>query len=289
MFDVELLQPATVPEALDLLAEHAAEAKIIGGGTAVVLMLTQRLIAPRCLISLGRLPGLNTIEHKPGAGLRLGALVTHAQMDASPVVRQALPVLADTFHKVANIRVRHQATVGGVLAEADYASDPPAMLTALRAQAKAVSKRGERWIELTDFFQDFYLTALEPDELLTEVRVPDLPANAGAAYIKFNTRSSEDRPCVGVAAVVERQNGTCQSLRVVVGAVAGTPQEISAAEALAAGQPLTAELARKVGAAYAEAIEPISDMRGSDWYRRQVIEVLVRRAILQAAGMEDSE
>jgi carbon-monoxide dehydrogenase medium subunit len=184
--------------------------------------------------------------------------------------------------------VRHQATVGGVLAEADYASDPPAMLMALRAQVKAVSARGERWIELTDFFQDFYVTALESDELLTEVRVPDLPANAGAAYIKFNTRSTEDRPCVGVAAVVERQNGAVANLRVVVGAVAGTPQEVAEAEALAAGQPLTAALASKVGQAYAEAINPISDMRGSEWYRRQVIEVLVRRAILQAADLDEA-
>jgi carbon-monoxide dehydrogenase medium subunit len=286
MFEVEVLQPASVLEALQLLGEHEGEAKVLGGGTAVVLMLTQRLIAPRYLVALGRLPGLAGIQHRPGEGLLIGALATHAQMEASPVVRQVQPALAETFHQVANIRVRHQATVGGVLAEADYASDPPAMLTALRARAKAVSARGERWIELTNFFQDFYQTALAEDELLTEVRVPDLPLGAGAAYLKFNSRSSEDRPCVGVAAAVERSDGVCAALRVVVGAVAGTPQEVPEAEALAVGRPLNAALARQVGRAYAEAIDPIADMRGSEWYRSQVIEVQVRRAILQAAGME---
>jgi carbon-monoxide dehydrogenase medium subunit len=284
VFEVELLQPTTAIEASRLLAAHGDEAKVIGGGTALVLMLTQRLIAPRYLVSLDRVSELNGLEHQPGAGLRIGARTTHYQMESAPAVRQALPVLAETFHKVANIRIRHQATVGGVLAEADYASDPPAMLLALRARVKAVSQRGERWIELTDFFRDFYQTALEPDEILTEVFVPEPAANTGAAYLKFNSRSSEDRPCVGVAAVVERQDGTCAALRVVAGAVAGTPQEVPEAEALASGKTLSDALAAQVGRAYAEAISPIADMRGSEWYRRQVIEVLVRRAILQAAG-----
>ncbi len=283
MFEVELLQPETVIDASRLMAAHADEAKLIGGGTALVLMLTQRLIAPRYLVSLDRVPALNTLEFQPGVGLRIGARTTHYQMESAPAVRQALPALAETFHKVANIRIRHQATVGGVLAEADYASDPPAMLLALRARVKATSERGERWIELSDFFRDFYQTALEPDEILTEVLVPEPAPGTSAAYLKFNSRSSEDRPCVGVAAVVEKQDGVCADLRVVVGAVAGTPQEIPGAEALAAGKPLSGDLAQQVGRAYAEAINPIADMRGTEWYRRQVIDVLVRRAILQAA------
>jgi carbon-monoxide dehydrogenase medium subunit len=283
MFEVELVTPGSVAEASQILAEHPDEARLIAGGTAVVLMLTARLIAPRYLVSLDRIAGLDGIAHEPGAGLRIGARATHNQMETSPVVRGAIPVLAETFHKVANIRVRHQATVGGVLAEADYASDPPAMLLALRARVKAVSGRGERWIELTGFFQDFYQTALAPDEVLTEVFVPQPAPASGAAYLKFNSRSSEDRPCVGVAAVFDRDDGVCAGLRVVVGAVAGTPQEVPAAEALAAGQVMTEALAGQIGRAYAEAINPIADMRGSEWYRRQVIEVLVRRAILQAA------
>ncbi len=284
MFEVELLQPETVSEAARLMSEHADEAKLIGGGTALVLMLTQRLIAPRYLVSLDRVPDLNGLAYEPGAGLRIGARTSHYQMESAPAVRQALPALAETFHKVANVRIRHQATVGGVLAEADYASDPPAMLLALRARVKASSERGVRWIELSDFFRDFYQTALAPDEILTEVFVPEPAPGSGAAYVKFNSRSSEDRPCVGVAAVVDKEDGVCAGLRVVVGAVAGTPQEIPAAEALAAGKSLSDGLAQQIGRAYAEAISPLADMRGSEWYRRQVIEVVVRRAILQAAG-----
>ncbi len=283
MYEVELLKPESIAAASRMLADNPDDARIIAGGTAVVLMLTQRLIAPRYLVALGHLPGLRDIVYEAGAGLRIGSLVTHAEMERSPVVRQAAPILAETFHQVANVRVRHQATLGGVLCEADYASDPPAMLVALRARVKAVSARGERWIELTDFFRDFYQTALEHDEIVTEVFVPELAPGTGAAYTKFNTRSSEDRPCVGVAVVAERRNGACENLRVVIGAVAGTPQEVAAAEDLARGREMTEDLARRIGRAYAEAIDPISDMRGSDWYRRQVIEVLVRRTILQAA------
>jgi carbon-monoxide dehydrogenase medium subunit len=287
MFEVELLTPGSVGEAAQLLADNPDDAKLIGGGTALVLMLTQRLIAPRVLVALDRVPGLAGVTLEPGAGpragLRIGARTTHYEMETSPVVHQSIPALAETFHQVANVRVRHQATVGGVLAEADYASDPPAMLLALRARVRATSQRGERWIELTEFFRDFYQTALAPDEILTEVYVPQPRPATGAAYLKFNSRSSEDRPCVGVAAVFERDDGVCAGLRVVVGAVAGTPQEVPEAEALAAGQPMTDRLAEQIGRAYAEAINPLSDMRGSEWYRRQVIEVLVRRAILQAA------
>ncbi len=267
-----------------MLADYGDEAKLIAAGSAIVLMLTQRLIAPRYLISLERLQELYSLNHDPGVGLHLGAMVTHYQMESSPVVRAAFPALADTFHKVASIRLRHQATVGGVLCEADYASDPPAMLLALGAVVKAVGPQGERWLDLSEFFYDFYQTDLAPDEILTDIFVPEMEENTGAIYLKFNSRSTEDRPCVGVAAVVEHNQGVCNKLRVVVGAVAGTPQEFPEIEALANGQTLNEDLAREIGHAYAEAIDPISDMRGSGAYRRQVIEVLVRRAILQTGG-----
>jgi len=283
--ELEFLRPKSVADALKMLVAYGDEAKLIAAGSAVVLMLTQRLIAPRYLISLERLQELYSLNHDPGIGLHLGAMVTHYQMESSPAVRTAFPVLANTFHKVANIRIRHQATVGGVLCEADYASDPPAMLIALGALVKAVSPRGERWLDLSELFQDFYQTNLAPDEILTDIFVPEMERGTGATYLKFNTRSSEDRPCVGVAAVIEHNKGICEKLRVVVGAVAGTPQEFPEIEAQANGRALREELAREIGHAYAESIDPISDLRGSGSYRRQVIEVLVRRAILQAGGV----
>jgi carbon-monoxide dehydrogenase medium subunit len=283
MPSIEILQPTQLDEAMSLLSQHGDEARIVAGGTAVVLMLKNRLIAPGVLLSLGRLPGLRYIRHEPGTGLRIGALTTIREAELSPLVRQHNPTLGRTFGEVANVRVRHAATVGGNLSEADYASDPPCVLVAMRARVKAVGPRGEREIPLTSFFTRFYETALAPDEILTELIVPDQAPTTRSAYIKHVTRSSEDRPCVGLAAVVELEaDGTCRELRVVAGAVAERPQELEAAEARARGQRLTDELLDEVGQAYAAGIDALSDIRGSDWYRQQVTRVLVRRAVQQA-------
>jgi carbon-monoxide dehydrogenase medium subunit len=284
MTPVEMLRPTSIAEASQMLADHPGEARVLAGGSALVLMLTQRLIAPRYLVSLDNIPGLRQINDDPGIGIQIGALVTHHQLESWPAVRERFPALADTFHQVASIRLRNQATVGGVLCEADYASDPPATLLALGAVVRAVGRRGERWIDLPAFFQDFYQTALAPDEILTDIFVPEMEADARAIYLKFRTRSAEDRPCVGVAALVERRREACTGLRVVVGAVAATPQTLPEVDERAIGRRLGEDLAREIGAAYAAAIQPISDLRGSDVYRRQVIEVLVRRAILQAGA-----
>jgi carbon-monoxide dehydrogenase medium subunit len=172
-------------------------------------------------------------------------------------------VLARAFGLVASPRVRNQATVGGVLADADYASDPPAVLMALGARAVLRSTRGEREVGIDELILGYYETCIADDELLVEVVVP--PAPQAAVYRKFRSRSSEDRPCVSVAAA--RDRGT---LRVVVGAVAETPRSFPEA---CGGTPA------QVGAAYAERIEPISDARGSADYRRRVIAVEVRRAL----------
>jgi carbon-monoxide dehydrogenase medium subunit len=280
---MELLEPRSVDEAVSLLAQHADQAKIIAGGTAVVLMLQNRLISPGYLISLGRIGGLDDITYQPGTGLRIGGLATIRQSETSPSVREQLPVLAETFGKVANVRVRNAATVGGNLAEADYASDPPPVLVGLRARVKAASQRGVREVPLTEFFKDFYETALAQDEVLTEVVVPELPPTWRSAYLKYVSRSSEDRPCVGAAAFVDLdERGLCRELRVVLSAVAETPQEFAEVEALARGERLTDELISEVAERYAGAIDPLSDLRGSSWYRKQMIRVFVRRAIRAA-------
>jgi carbon-monoxide dehydrogenase medium subunit len=281
MPNIKLLQPATLDEAVALLAAEN-EAKIIAGGTALVIMLRNRLIAPATLISLGRLQELRAIRHEPGTGLRIGALASVREAEMSPVIRENNPMLAHAFGKVGNIRVRHAATVGGNLSEADYASDPPCVLVALRARVKARSARGEREIPLTDLFKGFYETALATDEILTELIVPDLAPGSRATYLKFISRSSEDRPCVGMALVLETErDGTCKDLRLVAGAVSETPQEIVGAEALARGKRLSDSLIAEIAGAYGAGIEPLSDLRGSGWYRKQIIAVLARRALKQ--------
>jgi aerobic carbon-monoxide dehydrogenase medium subunit len=283
MPNIKLLQPTSLAEAISYLGAYADETKILSGGTALVIMLKNRLVAPATLLSLGRLKELRDIRHEPGVGLRIGALATIREAEMSPVIRQKNPTLAHAFGKVGNIRVRNAATVGGNLSEADYASDPPSVLVALRARVKANSFRGEREIPVAGFFKGFYETALAADEILTELIVPDLAPRSRSTYLKYISRSSEDRPCVGVAVVVETEpDGACKELRLVAGAVAEIPQEIEPAECMARGAVLTGSLIEEIAEAYANAIDPLSDLRGSAWYRKQIIRVMARRAIQQA-------
>src|SRR5262249_11224710 len=197
-----LYEPRSVDDAVALLAEHGADAKIVAGSTALTIMLRQRLIAPRALVSLGRLDGDLRAIHESDGRLVIGALGTHREVEKSALVRRAVPVLAETFATVANIRVRNVATVGGVVAEADYASDPPTVFLALDAEIEARGPSGTRRIAAADFFQGFFTTALAQDEIVTCVRVPVPPSGTRGVYEKFVTRSSEDRPCLGDAAVV---------------------------------------------------------------------------------------
>src|SRR6266571_4458619 len=220
-----------------------------------------------------------TLEEALALRASIGAMTTHRTVERSALVHRMCPILASTFSLVASPRVRNQATVGGVLADADYASDPPALLHALNAKTLARSTNGEREIPVEELILGYYETSLRPDELLVELRVPQNVERA--VYRKFRSRSSEDRPCVAVAAA--RVEG---KLRVVVGAVAERPQYFPDICALAAGEsggnegrPYSRELAIEIGRRYAESIDPISDSRGSAEYRRRVIAVEVRRAL----------
>ena len=249
----EWLAPESLDDALRLNAERE-DVTVVAGGTFVGILVNQRLLFPSAFLSLARVPGLAYVE--AGDELRLGAMTTHRAVELSALVRERWPALAAAFSVVASPRVRNQATVGGVLADADYASDPPSMLLALGARAVARSVRGEREIPV--------------EELIVEVRVPG--GAHRAAYRKFRTRSHEDRPCVGVAAC---RRGA--ELRVAVGAVADRPQYFP--ELCDPAAP-AAEVAR----AYASAIDPLSDFAGSSDYRRRVIAVEVRRALEELAA-----
>ena len=265
-------EPRSLDEALALRAEHGDEATIVAGGSFLGIVINQRLLAPTRLVALRRIPDLDYVERAADGTLGLGAMTTHRSVERHGVVREDWPALAFAFSVVASPRVRNQATVGGVVADADYASDPPAMLAALRARVVARDARGEREIPMEDFVLGHYATALREDELVTGLRVP--PGTGPAVYRKFRSRSGEDRPCVAVAAA--RDDG---DLRVVVGAVADRPQYFPEVCALASGQRLTGELATEIGRRYAEGIQPLSDARGSDRYRKRVIAVEVRRAL----------
>lgn len=267
----EWLAPATLEEALVLRGERGDEVTVLAGGTFLAVLMNQGLLAPPALLSLDRVRGLDHVAVVEGE-LRLGAMATHRAVERSAEVREGWPVLARAFSLVASPRVRNQATVGGVLADADYASDPPAVLVALGASAVLRSPRGTRTVTIGELILGFYETCIEPDELLVEVRVPPCPARA--VYRKFRSRSSEDRPCVAVAAALSESG-----LRVVVGAVADRPQELPGALAASGDLPPGPEACAQIGRRYAREIEPLADSRGSSAYRRRIIEVEVRRAL----------
>jgi carbon-monoxide dehydrogenase medium subunit len=286
--ELAFLRPRSIAEATALLAEHGDEAKVVAGSTALTIMLRNRLIDPAVLVSIAGIPDLAARTVGDGT-LRLGALATHRQVERDPAVKAALPVLAETFGVVANVRVRNAATVGGVMAEADYASDPPAVFLGLDATVVAEGPAGVRRIPAADFFVAFYETSLRPDEIVTAVEVPLPAAGTGAVYEKFVTRSSEDRPCVGVFAAVRRQpDGTYADVRVAVGAAAETPQRFPDLEATASGTDLGDDVRRAIADGYASRIETLDDVRGSAWYRTEMVRVWVRRALEaareQAAG-----
>ncbi|HEU0292869.1 MAG TPA: xanthine dehydrogenase family protein subunit M [Anaerolineales bacterium] len=276
---IKFLEPTDFSEAVSLLDQHADDAKIIAGGTSVVLMLQQKLIAPSVLISLGRIPNHNFIRDEED-GLHIGALTKLRDIERSEIIQKFAPALAYTFHVVANVRVRNQATIGGNLSAADYAADPPAMLTALDARVQVQDPEKKREIPLSEFFLGFYTTALEPNEILTKIIIPTLPSSARAVYHKYTSISAEGRPCVAVGAVADfGPNGNCLDLRIAVGAAVETPQRVQEAEAMAHGQALTDELIAAIAEEYSRTLDPLTDVRGSAWYRKEMIRVFVKRAL----------
>lgn len=280
MSSLTFVEPTSTDEACRMLAADPWGTKVISGGTAVVLMMRQGLIAPESLISLSRIPGLRGIQEVDGV-LRIGAGTTLAEVAASGVVRAGAPSLAYACSVVGNPRIRHVATLGGNLAEADYASDPPATLASLGATCHVVGPSGSRVVAVADLITGFYETVLEHAELVTHVDVPVPAGERAAVYLKYRSRSSEDRACVGVAARADVVDGRVRDLDVVLAAVASTLQRVPEVLASAAGRALDAEMAREVARGYAEATQPMDDARGSSWYRVRMIEVFVRRALEQ--------
>ena len=275
--------PGTQEEALALLHEHGDSAKLMAGGTALVIMMKQRLVLPETLISLHRLRGLAEVQEVDGT-LHLGALLTHRAAETSPLLRARLPVLAETYRQVATVRIRNVATVGGALAHADPNQDPPVTLLALDAQVQLTSVAGSRDVPLTDFFTDYYETVLRPDELLTAIRIPLPQPHTGSAHVKFLPRTADDYATVGVAATIrlDPATGTCQDCRIALGSVGSTPLRALPAEGVVRGQRLTPELLREAGAVAQQQTDPISDTRGSADYKRAMAGVFVRRALEQA-------
>ena len=276
--------PTSLEEALSLLDQYGEDARPIAGGTAMVNLLKQNLVYADHLVGLGKVPGLRGITRSNG-DLRIGALTKHREVERSAEVAEAAPLLQEAYSRVATVRIRNMATVGGGLTHADPAQDPPPALIALGARVVLASSGGTRELPIEDLFVDYYETALAPGELLTEVIVPAQPQGARAVYLKFLPRTEDDYATVAVAALARVENGVCTGVRVALGAVAPTPVRATAVEAALEGQPVTADAIRSAAEAVAGQVDPLTDFRGSSEYKRDMAVVFTRRALEQALGL----
>lgn len=286
MIPFEYRTPKSLKEVHQDLKQYGSEGKLVAGGTALIIMMKQRLVRPGCLIALRGVRALSGIEQKDG-GLKIGGLTTHREVERSALVKRKNPLLSDTYRHVATIRVRNMATVGGGLAHADPNQDPPPTLIALGATLKASSAQGSRVIALDEFFTDYYETVLKPDEIITEIFVPGIPKNGGGAYLKFLPRTADDYATVSAAAVVslDKRGKNFEEVRIGLGSLGSTPIRAREAEALLRGQPVKLEALREAGEKAKGAVDPVSDFRGSAGYKKEMAGVFVRRALEQAVAM----
>ena len=282
MIDFEYHAPPSLDQVFDLLDKYGDDSRVMAGGTALVIQMKQRLSQPGHVIGMRRVGSLNAIESTP-EGLRIGALCTQRQIENSELVGKEVPLVADTFRKVATPRIRNMATIGGGLVNGDPNQDPPPSLIALGASAVMTSKSGDRVVLLEEFFIDYYETDVQPGEILTNVMVPHAPAGSGSVYLKFLPRTADDYGTVNVAAVVSKeQDGTCKDVRIVLGAAGVTPIRAKDAEDALRGKPLTDENIRAAAVLVKDAVDPLEDFRGSAEYKTDMAEVFARRAVEQA-------
>jgi carbon-monoxide dehydrogenase medium subunit len=278
----DYIEPETLDEALALLAEDPEDTLVMAGGTALVILMKQDLIRPRRVIGLRRIAPLRAIDAIDG--LRLGALATHGALARSPLVRAHAAALASTFAAVATVRIREQATIGGNLAHADPAQDPPVTLLALDAEALVVSKTRARRVPLDALFVDLFETSLEPEEILLRVDLPPLPPGARATYKKFLPGTWDDYATVSVATVVATDaTGTCTHARIALGGAGPVPMRARDAERSLIGRHLDDTAIREAAALAAAATDPIEDLRGSAEYKRAMAGVWTERALREVA------
>ncbi|MDT0478753.1 FAD binding domain-containing protein [Streptomyces doebereineriae] len=274
-------RPSSVEEAVRALSEGGEDAKVLAGGQSLLPLLRLRLAFPELVVDVGRVPGLTGVREE-GETLVVGALTTHHDVIRDPLVRRHAGLLAAATAGVGDPAVRHRGTLGGSLAHADPAGDLPAVVLALDAELIATGPGGRRAIPAREFFVDYLQTALEPDELLVEIRIPKTDG-WGFHYEKFH-RVAQSWAIVGVAALVRRDDGHIAEARVGLTNMGSTPLRAPAAEEALAGSADERAVARAAESA-AEGTQPSRDLSGSPEYRAHLARVLTRRAVLAAAGM----
>src|SRR5918998_4543434 len=274
-FDYEVAE--SVDHAVELLRENGEDAKLLAGGHSLLPIMKLRLAAPSVLVDLGRVEGLRYVRDE-GDTIAVGAMTRHCDVERNELLQEQCGLLAFTASLVGDPQVRHRGTIGGSISHGDAASDLPSALLALEGTFVIRGPGGERTVAAGDFFQDYLQTTLEPDEVLTEVRVPKLNG-AGWSYKKFNRRA-QDWAVVGAAAVVERSNGSIGSARIGLTNMGSTPLRATAAEGALSGAD--ASSVAEATSSADEGTSPASDIAASSEYRRHLARVLSRRAVEEA-------
>jgi aerobic carbon-monoxide dehydrogenase medium subunit len=278
---MDYFEPKSVSEALSVLAKHGAEAKVIAGGTDVMVDIKYKE-EPGGLVNIKKIPGLSGIAEN-GGSLRIGALATIRDLESSAVLREQLPVLWEASHQFASLQIRNTATIGGNICRASPSGETLTPLLVLEAKAKLAFSDGEKTEPITSFFQGPGKSSVGAKGLLTGIDVPYPAAGSKGVYLKHAVRGAMDIAMVGVAVLItpDAAKNSLQDVRIGLGAVAPTPLRASKTEALLRGKPLTGLLLKQAAAMAASESSPISDQRSSAEYRRWIVEALTRRGLEQ--------
>ncbi len=280
----DFYQPATLAEASRLLKDNGPGGRFLAGGTDLVIAMKEKGLLPKYIVDLKRVPGLSGIRENDDGTITIGALTTMYAIETSPVITKKYPFLAQSAAEVGSIQIRNRATIGGNMANATPSADVAPSLIALNATAKIASADAERTVALEEFFRGPGQNVMNADEILTEITIPKTGVQWVGEYIKFSPRDMMDLAYIGVAVAYNLgSDKKCQGVRIVLGAVAPTPIRAKNSEALLESKVLTEELATKVGDEAAKESKPISDVRSSADYRRAMVAVMTKRAILNAA------
>jgi carbon-monoxide dehydrogenase medium subunit len=272
--------PTSLAETFELLNTYGEDAHIMAGGTALVLLMQQGLLQPGHVVGLQKVADLQGIRRLNDGGLQIHAMATHRQAEKSPDVQAYCAALVENFSHVATIRIRNQGTVGGNLAHADPAQDPPPILIALGGEAVIASRDAERRMPLDEFFVDYFETALQPGEVLVSIDLPPLASGTRVTYKKFLPRTQDDYATVSVAAALRvGGDSTCEDVRVALGAAATTPVHARTVENALRGQRLDAQMIKDAAALVRDEVDPLDDLRGSAAYKREMARVWTQRAL----------
>ncbi|MCC6775963.1 MAG: xanthine dehydrogenase family protein subunit M [Hyphomicrobiales bacterium] len=282
MTPFELLEPASLREAIGLLDPDDTSVRPIAGGTAMMLMMKAGVFRPKRLVSLRKLGGAHSgIAAGADGGLTIGAMTPLAVVERSAEVARATPVIPRAMRRLSNVRVRNVATIGGNLAHGDPHMDLPPILISLGAEVQVAGPKGERAIAIENLFAGYFETVLAKNELITQLRIP-AQGKRRSAYMKVTTGSAEDWPALGVAVALEAEGQTIKTARVVVSAATEKAMRLPAAEKALTGATADDKTLAGAGDAAADEVECISDIRGSAAYKRELIRVYIGRAVRQA-------